>query len=114
MMNELLSENIELEKEFKDINLDGSGEFIKEMMWDLRWDLFASVQEDKTDYIVASSNEYAKAALKNQDKLIEALKKSETEFIKDMNGCDISIYDIKDNSVEYLNLGLQFFEEMID
>lgn len=114
MMNELLLKNTELEKEFKDINLDGLGEFIKEMMWDLRWDLFASVQEDETDYIVASSNEYAETVLKNQDKLIKALKKSETEFIKDMNGYDISIYDIKDNSVEYLNLGLQFFEEMIN
>lgn len=114
MMNELLLKNTELEKEFKDINLDGLGEFIKEMMWDLRWDLFSSVQEDETDYIVASSNEYAETVLKNQDKIIEALKKTETEFIKDMNGYDISIYDIKDNSVEYLNLGLQFFEEMIN
>lgn len=115
-MNSLLLKNMELEKEFKDISLDGVGEFVKEMMSDLHWDLFTADCQDREGYIVASSNEYAEVVLRNQDKLIEALEKSETEFIKDMHehGIEINKYVIKDNSMEYLANGLEFFEEMID
>ena len=115
-MNSLLLKNMELEKEFKEINLDGTGEFVKEMMLDLHWDLFTADHQDREGYIVASSNEYAEAVLKNRDKLIEALRKSETEFVKDMHehGIEINEYTIKDNSMEYLANGLEFFEEMID
>lgn len=115
-MNSLLLKNTELEKEFRDISLDGVGEFVKEMMSDLHWDLFTADCQDREGYIVASSNEYAKAVLKNQGKLIEALEKSEAEFIKEMNehGTEINEYAIKDNSMEYLANGLEFFEEMID
>ena len=115
-MNSLLLKNMELEKEFKDINLDGAGELVKEMMLDLHWDLFIAGYQDREDYIVASSNEYAESVLRNQDKLIEALEKSETEFIKDMheNGIEIDEYVIKENSMEYLASSLEFFEETID
>lgn len=115
-MNNLLLKNMELEKEFKDISLDGVGEFVKEMMLDLHWDLFIAGYQGKEDYIVASSNEYAETVLRNQDKLIEVLEKSETEFIKDMHeyGIEINEYAIKDNSMEYLANSLEFFEEMID
>lgn len=115
MTRALLLKNMELEKEFRDINLDGVGELVKEMMLDLYWDLFIACYQDKEDYIVASSNEYAETVLKNRDKLIEALKKSETEFIKDMHehGIEINEYAIKDNSMEYLANSLEFFEEMI-
>lgn len=106
---------MELEKEFKDINLDGAGELVKEMMLDLHWDLFIGDYQDREGYIVASANEYAEAVLKNRDKLIEALEKSETDFIKDMHehGIKIDEYAIRDNSMEYLANGLEFFEEMI-
>ena len=114
-MNSLLLKNMELEKEFKDINLDDVGRFTKEMMLDLHWDLFIADYQDREGYIVASSNEYAEAVLKNRGKLIEALEKSEAEFIKEMNehGIEINEYAIKDNSMEYLANGLEFFEEMI-
>ena len=115
-MNNLLLRNMELEKEFKDINLDGAGELVQEMVLDLHQDLFIADYQDREGHIVASSNEYAEAVLKNQGKLIEALEKSEAEFIKEMNehGIEINEYAIKDNSMEYLANGLEFFEEMID
>lgn len=114
-MNNLLLKNMELEKEFKDINLDGVGEFVKEMMLDLHWDLFTAVQEGDTDY-VESANDYATTLLENKEQLIEALNKTEAEFIEDMSKRDIEIneYTIKDNSLEYLQLGLEFFEDMIN
>ena len=86
------------------------------MMSDLDWDLFTADYQDREGYIVASANEYAEAVLKNRDKLIEALEKSETEFVKDMHehGIEINEYAIKDNSMEYLANGLDFFEEMGD
>ena len=116
MMNELLLKNMELKKEFKDINLDGTGEFAKEMMLDLHWDLFISVQEGEADYVVESANDYATTLLENKEQLIEALNKTEAEFIEDMNKRDIEIdeYAIKDNSLEYLSLVIEFFEEMIN
>ena len=115
-MNNVLLKNMELEKEFKEINLDGTGEFVKEMMLDLHWDLFTAVQEGEEDYIVESSNKYTTTLLENKKQLIEALNKAETEFIEDMNKRDVEIneYAIKDNSMEYLANGLEFFEEMID
>ena len=112
-MNNLLLKNMELEKEFKDINLDGAGEFVKEMMLDLHWDLFTAVQEGETDY-AESANDYATTLLENKEQLIEALNKTETEFIEDMNRRDIEInkYTIKDNSLEYLQLVLDLFEDL--
>ena len=121
MMRELLLKNIELEKEFKDINLDGVGEFVKEMMLDLQWDLFTAVQKGEAEYIsvyqmslIESSNKYATTLLENKEQLIEALSKAETEFIEDMNKRDVEIneYAIKDNSLEYLPLSIEFFEDM--
>ena len=123
MMRELLLKNMELEKEFKDINLDGVGEFVKEMMLDLQWDLFTAVQEGEAEYIsvyqmslIESSNKYATTLLENKEQLIEALSKAETEFVEDMNKRDIKIneYAIKDNSLEYLPLGLDYFDDMIN
>lgn len=122
-MKNLLLKNMELEKEFKEINLDGVGEFVKEMMLDLSWDLFTAVQEGESEYIpmyqmnlIESSNEYAITLLENREQLIEALNKVEAEFIEDMNKRDIEIneYAIKDSSLEYLSLGLEFFEDMIN
>ena len=112
-MNNLLLKNMELEKEFKDINLDGAGEFVKEMMLDLHWDLFTAVQEGETDY-VESANDYATTLLENKEQLIEALNKTEAEFIEDMNKRDIEVneYTIKDNSLEYLQLVLDLFEDL--
>ena len=112
-MNNLLLKNMELEKEFKDINLDGTGEFAKEMMLDLHWDLFTAVQEGEVEY-VESANDYATTLLENKEQLIEALNKTETEFIEDMNRRDIEInkYTIKDNSLEYLQLVLDLFEDL--
>lgn len=116
MMNELLLKNMELEKEFKEINLDGVGEFVKEMMSDLHWDMFTGVQEGEEEYIVESSNEYATTLLENREQLIEALNKVEAEFIEDMNKRNIEIneYVIKDNSLECLFLGLEYFDDMIN
>lgn len=113
MMNNLLLKNMELEKEFKEINLDGVGEFVKEMMLDLHWDLFTAVQENEAEY-VESANDYATTLLENQEQLIEALNKTEEEFIEDMNKRDIEIdeYAIKDNSLEYLSSCLDLFEDM--
>ena len=122
-MKNLLLKNMELEKEFKDINLDGVGEFVKEMMLDLQWDLFTAVQEGESEYIpmyqmnlIESSNEYATKLLENREQLIKALNKVEAEFFEDMNKRDIEIneYAIKDSSLEYLSLGLEFFEDMIN
>lgn len=115
MMNELLLENLKLEEKLVNINLDGEGELVKAMMSDLRWELFESVQEDEADYVVSSSNEYAKKILDNKDKFIEALRKAEKKFIKDVTGYDFYIheYAIIDNSMDYLQLGLEFFEDMI-
>lgn len=114
MTNNLLLKNMELEKEFKDINLDGAGEFAKEMMLDLHWDLFTAVKEGEADYVIESSNDYATTLLENKEQLIEALNKTETEFIEDMNKRDIEIdeYAIKDNSLEYLPLCLDLFEDL--
>ena len=114
-MNELLLKNMELEKEFKNINLDGAGELVKEMMLDLHWDLFTAVQVGELEYAMESSNEYATTLLENKEQLIEALDKAETEFIKDMNKYDVEIneYTIIDSSLYYLPLGLEFFEDMI-
>ena len=113
-MNNLLLKNMELEKEFKEINLDGVGEFVKEMMIDLHWDLFTAVQEGETDYVIESSNEYATTLLENKEQLIEALNKTEAEFIEDMNKHDIEIndYTIKYYSLVYLSLGLDLFEDL--
>ena len=113
MMNELLVKNMELEKEFKDINLDGTGEFVKEMMLDLHWDLFTAVQKGEAEY-VESANDYATTLLENQEQLIEALNKTEEEFIEDMNKRDIEIdeYAIEDNSLEYLSSCLDLFEDL--
>ena len=115
-MNELLLKNMELGKEFKDINLDGTGEFAKEMMLDLHWDLFTAVQEGEADYVIESSNDYATTLLENKEQLIEALNKTEEEFIEDMNKRDMEIneYAIKDNSLEYLSLVIDLFEDMIN
>ena len=115
-MKNLLLKNMELEKEFKEINLDGVGEFVKEMMLDLHWDLFTSVQEGDADYVIESSNDYATTLLENKEQLIEVLNKTEAEFIEDMNKHDIEIndYTIKDYSLVYLSLGLDLFEEMIN
>lgn len=112
-MNNVLLKNMELEKEFKDINLDDTGEFAKEMMLDLHWDLFTAVQEGEAEY-VESANDYATTLLENKEQLIEALNKTETEFIEDMNRRDIEIneYTIKDNSLEYLQLVLDLFEDL--
>lgn len=114
MMNNLLLKNMELEKEFKDINLDGAGEFAKEMMLDLHWDLFTAVQEGEADYVIESANDYATTLLENKEQLIEALNKTEVEFIEDMNKRDMEIneYAIKDNSLEYLSLCLDLFEDL--
>ena len=116
MMNELLLKNMELEKEFKEINLDGAGEFVKEMMLDLHWDLFTAVQEGGADYVIESSNEYATTLLENKEQLIEAFSEAETEFIEYMNKRDIEIdeYAIKDNSLEYVPFGLELFEDKIN
>ena len=122
-MKNLLLKNMELEKEFKDINLYGVGEFVKEMMLDLRWDLFTAVQEGESEYIpmhqmnlIESSNDYATTLLENKEQLIEAFNEAETEFIEYMNKRDVEIneYAIKDNSLEYLPLGIEYFEEMIN
>ena len=112
-MNNLLLKNMELEKEFKDINLDGTGEFVKEMMLDLHWDLFTSVQEGETEY-VESANDYATTLLENKEQLIEALNKTEAEFIEDMNKHDIEINDyiIEYYLLVYLSLGLDLFEDL--
>lgn len=114
MMNELLLKNTELEKEFKDINLDGAGEFVKEMMLDLHWDLFTAVQVGEEDYVIESSNDYATTLLENKEQLVEALNKTEAEFIEDMNKRDIEIneYTIKDSSLEYLSSCLDLFEDL--
>ena len=114
-MNSLLLKNMELEKEFKDINLDGAGELVKEMMLDLHWDLFIADCQDREGYIVASSNEYAKMLLENKEHLIKALGQVEIEFVEDMNERDIEIdeYAIKDNSLDYLSSCYELFEEMI-
>lgn len=114
MMNNVLLKNMELEKEFKDINLDGTGEFVKEMMLDLHWDLFTAAQEGGADYVIESSNDYATTLLENKEQLIEALNKAEAEFIEYMNKRDIEIdeYAIKDNSLEYVPLVLDLFEDM--
>ena len=116
MMKNLLLKNMELEKEFKEINLDGVGEFVKEMMIDLHWDLFTAVQEGETDYVIESSNEYATTLLENKEQLIEAFNEAETEFIEYMNKRDIEIdeYAIKDNSLEYIPFGLELFEDKIN
>ena len=115
-MNELLLKNMELGKEFKDINLDGTGEFAKEMMLDLHWDLFTAVQEGEADYVIESSNDYATTLLENKEQLIEAFNEAETEFIEYMNKRDIEIdeYVIKDNSLEYVPFGLELFEDKIN
>ena len=112
-MNNVLLKNMELEKEFKDINLDGAGEFVKEMMLDLHWDMFTSVQEGEAEYL-ESANDYATTLLENKEQLIEALNKTEAEFIEDMNKHDIEIndYTIKDYSLVYLSLGLDLFEDL--
>lgn len=112
-MNNVLLKNMELEKEFKDINLDGAGEFVKEMMLDLHWDMFTSVQEGEAEYL-ESANDYATTLLENKEQLIEALNKTEAEFIEDMNKHDIEIndYTIKGYSLVYLSLGLDLFEDL--
>lgn len=114
MMKNLLLKNMELEKEFKDINLDGVGEFAKEMMLDLHWDLFTAVQEGEADYVIESANDYATTLLENKEQLIESLNKTEVEFIEDMNKRDMEIneYAIKDNSLEYLSSCLDLFEDL--
>ena len=112
-MNNLLLKNMELEKEFKDISLDGVGEFVKEMMLDLHWDLFTAVQESEAEYL-ESANDYATTLLENKEQLIEVLNKTEAEFIEDMNKHDIEIndYTIKYYSLVYLSLGLDLFEDL--
>jgi len=113
-MNNVLLKNMELEKEFKEINLDGTGEFVKEMMLDLHWDLFTAAQGGGADYVIESSNDYATTLLENKEQLIEALNKAEAEFIEYMNKRDIEIdeYAIKDNSLEYVPLVLDLFEDL--
>lgn len=114
MMGELLVKNMKLEREFKDINLDGVGEFAQEMMSDLYWDLFSLALPREEAYIVESANDYATTLLENKEQLIEALNKTEAEFIKDMNERDIEINEdtIRDNSLEYLPLFFDLFEDL--
>ena len=114
MMGKLLVKNMKLEREFKDINLDGVGEFAEEMMSDLYWDLFSLGHPREEEYIVESANDYATTLLENKEQLIEALNKTEVEFIEDMNKRDMEIneYAIKDNSLEYLSSCLDLFEDL--
>lgn len=114
-MKNLLLKNMELEKEFKDINLDGAGEFVKEMVLDLHWHLFTEVQDGEEDYVIQSANEYAELILENKEEFILALEKADHQFIQDMNsiGHEIDGYTMRDNSMDYLNTCLEFFEDTV-